>query len=68
MNADNTSVGQRTDISEDISDKDAANGAGSAGANSGGRARFGPDRFLYVPTGDNHNATLPQDLIRARCR
>ncbi len=26
--------------------------------------RFGPDRFLYVTTGDNHNATLPQDLSR----
>jgi aldose sugar dehydrogenase len=64
VNADYTSVGNRTDIIEDISYKNAANGAGAAGAHSGGRIRFGPDRFLYVPTGDNHNATLPQDLKR----
>jgi len=64
VNADYTSVSNRTDIIEDIAYKDAANGAGSAGAHSGGRVRFGPDRFLYVPTGDNHNATLPQDLKR----
>ncbi len=64
VNADYTSVGNRTDIIEDIAYKDAANGAGSAGAHSGGRMRFGPDRFLYVTTGDNHNATLPQDLKR----
>lgn len=64
LNADYTSVGNRTDIIEDIPYKDAANGAGSAGAHSGGRMRFGPDRFLYVTTGDNHNATLPQDLKR----
>ena len=24
------------------------------------RIRFGPDGFLYIATGDNHNATLPQ--------
>ena len=64
VNADYTSVGGRTDIIEDIPYKDAANGAGSVGAHSGGRLRFGPDRLLYVTTGDNHNATLPQDLKR----
>ena len=64
VSADYTSVGARTDIIEDIAYKDAANGAGSAGAHSGGRIRFGPDRFLFVTTGDNHNATLPQDLKR----
>ncbi len=64
VNADCTSVGNRTDIIEDIAYKHAANGAGSAGAHSGGRIRFGPDGFLYVTTGDNHNATLPQDLKR----
>jgi aldose sugar dehydrogenase len=64
VNADFTSVGNRTDIIEDIAYKHAANGAGSAGAHSGGRIRFGPDRFLYVTTGDNHSATLPQDLKR----
>src|SRR5690606_17755523 len=43
VNADTTSVSNRTDIIEDISYKNAANGAGSAGAHSGGRIRFGPD-------------------------
>ena len=56
------SVSDRTDIIDDIFYKDEGNGAGSAGAHSGGRIRFGPDGFLYVTTGDNHNATLPQDL------
>jgi glucose/arabinose dehydrogenase len=26
--------------------------------------RFGPDGYLWVTSGDNHNATLPQDLKR----
>ena len=64
VNADYTSVGNRHDIIDDIPYKDAPNGAGSAGAHSGGRIRFGPDRFLYVTTGDNHSAALPQDLKR----
>jgi len=64
LNADATSVNNRTDIIEDIAYKQAANGAGAAGAHSGGRIRFGPDGYLYVTTGDNHNATLPQDLKR----
>ena len=64
VNADYTGVGNRQDIVEDIPYKEAANGAGAAGAHSGGRIRFGPDRLLYVTTGDNHNATLPQDLKR----
>ena len=64
LNADATRVDHRTDIIEDIAYKHAANGAGSAGAHSGGRIRFGPDGFLYVTTGDNHDATLPQDLKR----
>ncbi len=62
--ADATSVSRRTDIIEDIAFKHSANGAGSAGAHSGGAVRFGPDGFLWVTSGDNHNATLPQDLKR----
>jgi aldose sugar dehydrogenase len=64
LSADSTSVDKRTDIIDDIAYKNAANGGGAAGAHSGGRIRFGPDGFLYVTTGDNHNATLPQDLKR----
>ena len=64
LSADATGVSRRTDVIEDIAYKQSANGAGSAGAHSGGVVRFGPDGFLWVTTGDNHNATLPQDLKR----
>ncbi len=64
LNAGNTVASNRTDIITDIAYKDVGNGVGGAGAHSGGRLRFGPDRFLYVTTGDNHNASLPQDLQR----
>jgi glucose/arabinose dehydrogenase len=59
-----TSVSNRTDIITDIAYKNAGNSWGGAGSHSGGRIRFGPDGFLYVTTGDNHNGTLPQDLTR----
>ena len=61
---DFASVSGRTDIVTDIAFKDQANAVGGAGAHSGGRIRFGPDGYLYVTTGDNHNATLPQDPHR----
>src|SRR5688572_21458603 len=60
LNAGYTSASDRTDIITDIAFKNVGNGVGSAGAHSGGRIRFGPDGFLYVTTGDNHNATIPQ--------
>ncbi len=64
LGADSTTASARTDIITDIAYKDAGNGVGGAGAHSGGRVRFGPDRFLYVTSGDNHNATLPQEPQR----
>jgi glucose/arabinose dehydrogenase len=54
----------RTDIIADIAFKDVANAVAGSGAHSGGRLRFGPDGYLYVTTGDNHNYSLPQDLSR----
>ena len=64
LSANNTSASTRTDIIDNIAYKDVGNGVGGAGSHSGGRLRFGPDRFLYVTTGDNHNASLPQDPQR----
>jgi aldose sugar dehydrogenase len=59
-----TTVSARTDIVPDIPFKHAANAVGGAGLHSGGRLRFGPEGFLYITTGDNHQPTLPQDLTR----
>jgi aldose sugar dehydrogenase len=64
LSADLATASARTDIINNIAYKNAANAVGGAGAHSGGRIRFGPDGFLYVTTGDNHNPTLPQDLTR----
>ena len=61
---DFTSVSDRVDIVTDISYKDVGNSWGNAGSHSGGRIRFGPDGFLYITTGDNHNGILPQDLTQ----
>jgi glucose/arabinose dehydrogenase len=63
LDAGYTTAGSRTDIVTDIAFKDAANGVGGAGAHSGGRLRFGLDGYLYITTGDNHNANVPQSPL-----
>lgn len=55
-------VSDRVDIVTDIAFKDQPNTWGEAGLHSGSRIKFGPDGYLYITTGDNHNGPLPQDL------
>ena len=57
---DGRSVSARTDIITDIPFKHVGTLLGGPGIHSGGRLRFGPDRLLYIATGDNHNAEIPQ--------
>lgn len=62
LNAEESTVSDRKDIVTDIRYKDKENSWGKPGSHSGSRLRFGPDGYLYITTGDNHNGPLPQDL------
>lgn len=63
LSSDYLQVEDRVDIVTDIPFKSVANNWGQAGSHSGGRLRFGPDGFLYITTGDNHDGIIPQLLI-----
>jgi glucose/arabinose dehydrogenase len=64
LDATFTTASARTDIVTDIAFKHVGNAVGGSGSHSGGRIRFGPDRLLYVTTGDNHSGSLPQSPTR----
>ncbi len=57
-------MADRTDIVTGINYKRRSMKVGGPGAHSGVRIRIGPDKFLYIPTGDNDEGILPQDLTR----
>lgn len=59
---DFSGVSDRTDIVDDVPYKMAASDHpfGGPGAHNGGRVRFGPEGWLWLTTGDNHNEDVPQ--------
>ncbi len=63
LDAGYTTAAARTDIVTGLAFKDVGNAVGGPGAHSGGRIRFGPDGYLYITTGDNHNAVIPQSPV-----
>ncbi|MDX1589018.1 MAG: PQQ-dependent sugar dehydrogenase [Oleiphilaceae bacterium] len=62
VNKDLTDVSKRKDLVKNVPYKDKATDQpfGGPGAHNGGRVSFGPDGYLYLTTGDNHAAEIPQ--------
>jgi len=63
VNEDFTDVSDRTDIIDDVPYKTEATDHpfGGTGTHNGGRVRFGPEgEYIYLTTGDNHQAEIPQ--------